>query len=94
MLVDIVAVKVVGKHQLWLEFEDGIKGTLDVSKLFEFTGIFEQLKDQEQFAQVQLDVETGVIYWPNGADLDSDVLYSKVSGKPLPKFEIEKIASA
>lgn len=28
--------------------------------------------------------EVGVVCWPNGADMDTDVLYSEVSGLPLP----------
>jgi hypothetical protein len=29
----------------------------------------------ELFAQVELDHQTGTIVWPNGADLDPDVLH-------------------
>jgi len=87
MLVDIVSVQVAGKLKLRLEFEDGTIGTVDLRKIIRFTGIFEALKDEEQFAQVKVDEELGVVYWPNGADLDSDVLYSIVSGIPLPNYD-------
>jgi hypothetical protein len=91
MLVDIISVKVVGEHQLWLKFEDGMNGTVDISQLVKFTGVFAPLKEQEQFKKVRLNKETGAIFWPGGADLDPDVLYSIVSGEPIPKIEIEKI---
>ena len=51
--------------------------------------IFEPLNDDAFFAQVRVNPETGTIEWPNGADLDPDVLYSKISGEPLPDFAKE-----
>jgi hypothetical protein len=88
MLKDIVAVKVVRGYQLQLRFEDGIEGVVDVSHLIEFTGVFEPLRDPAYFSEVRLNPEWGTIYWPNGADLDPDVLYSHVAGEPLPQFEV------
>ncbi|MFM7192421.1 MAG: DUF2442 domain-containing protein [Microcystaceae cyanobacterium] len=41
-----------------------------------FTGVFEPLKNPEYFAQVKVNPELGTIQWPNGADLDPDVLYA------------------
>jgi hypothetical protein len=38
MLKDIVGLKVVGDHSLWLRFEDGVEGDLDVAKLISFEG--------------------------------------------------------
>jgi hypothetical protein len=34
------------------------------------------------FRQVRLNDELGVIRWPNGAKLDSDLLYAAVTGQP------------
>ncbi|MEW5867932.1 MAG: hypothetical protein AB1894_01545 [Chloroflexota bacterium] len=31
--------------------------------------------------------ELGTICWPNGADLDADVLYAIVAGEPAPSFD-------
>jgi hypothetical protein len=36
---------------------------------------------------VTLNRELGTIAWPNGADLDPDVLYAVVTGQPLPSFD-------
>lgn len=53
----------------------------------ELTGIFEPLKDRSFFEKVQVQSEYGTICWPNGADLDPDVLYHKITGQPIPKPE-------
>ena len=41
------------------------------------------LADPGRFAQVRVDVELGKVVWPNGADMDPDVLYSAVTGNPI-----------
>lgn len=47
-------------------------------------GVFAPLKDIAYFAQVAVDPEAGTLVWPNGVDLDPDVLYSEATGTPLP----------
>ncbi len=87
MLKDIVGVRPLEGYRLHLRFEDGAEGQVDVAHLVTFTGIFARLKDRDYFAQVYADPELGTICWSNGADLDGDVLYSLVTGEPLPVFE-------
>jgi len=84
MLKDIVAVNPLTGYQLWLTFEDGIEGIVDISQLIEFSGIFAPLQDPATFAQVQIHPELGTLIWQNGADLDPDVLYAIVSGSLIP----------
>jgi hypothetical protein len=81
MLKDIVAVKPLEGHQLWLRFEDSIEGVIDISQMITFSGIFAPLQDTEYFAQVKIHPELGTIVWQNGADLDPDVLYARVTKK-------------
>jgi hypothetical protein len=73
-------------YKVRIKFNDGIEGLVDLSELIDFTGIFKALKDKEYFAQVSVHDEFGTICWPNGADLDPVVLYSKVTGKKT-RFE-------
>jgi hypothetical protein len=91
MLKDIVAVKPLTGYQLWLTFEDGIEGVVDLSQLIGFSDIFAPLQEAATFAQVQIHpvqiyLETGTLIWQNGADLDPDVLYAIVSGTPIPTY--------
>ena len=88
MLKDIIAVRPHDDHQLYLRFEDGVEGDINVAELIEFRGIFAPLRDPAYFAQVRVNPELGTIYWPNEADLDPDVLYSILIGEPLPVFEL------
>jgi Protein of unknown function (DUF2442) len=65
MLKDIVAIKPLETYQLFLRFEDGIEGVVDISQLISFSGIFAPLKDSAYFAQVQIHSELGTIVWQN-----------------------------
>jgi hypothetical protein len=83
MLKDIVEARPLGPHRLFLRFEDGVEGELDFAEFLEFRGVFEALRDPQMFAEVRVVPEWGTIAWPNGADLDPDVLYARVTGIPI-----------
>ena len=83
MLKDIVQVQLLDGYRLSLRFEDGVEGSVDVAELIRFTGIFAPLRDREYFSQVRVNPDLGTICWPNGADLDPDVLYALVTGEPI-----------
>ena len=86
MLRDIIAVCPLDGYKLHLTFEDNVEGIVDIANLIEFTGIFEPLVNPTYFAQVAVNPDLGTISWPNGADLDPDVLYSVVTDQPLPNY--------
>jgi hypothetical protein len=80
MLKDVVDVRPLDGYRLYLRFEDGVEGELDLERLIEFEGVFASLRDRQEFLRVSVDPELGTVVWPNGADLDPDVLYSEVTG--------------
>jgi hypothetical protein len=84
MLRDIVSVEPMGNYRLRLRFEDGVEGEIDLAAMLPFEGVFAPLRDPEVFDTVKVDPTLGTICWPNGADLDPDVLYAVVTGKPVP----------
>jgi hypothetical protein len=86
MLQDIIEVIPQDNYQLYLKFEDGKEGIVDVSQLIEFTGVFQPLRDIEYFKTVKVNPEWGTIYWDNGADLDPDVLYSIITGESISTY--------
>jgi hypothetical protein len=83
MLKDIFAAKAIGDYRLHLRFEDGVEGVVDLAPHLSFQGIFEPLRDPAYFAEVRVDNGLGTVVWPNGADLDPDVLYGRVTGMPV-----------
>ena len=83
MLKDIVEVRPLGGYRLYLRFEDGVAGELDFAGRLRFEGVFAPLRDHTVFAQVRIHPELGTVVWPNGADLDPDVLYAELSGTPI-----------
>ncbi len=88
MLKDIVSVEPRGDHRLRLRFEDGAEGEVDVAAIVPFEGVFAPLRDPEAFAGVTIDPLLGTVRWPNGADLDPDVLYAIVTGRPIPDLTL------
>ena len=83
MLKDVVFAQAVGDYRLHLRFEDGVEGEVDLGRVLSFSGVFEPLRDPDYFNRVRVDADLGSVAWPNGADLDPDVLYARVTGEPL-----------
>jgi hypothetical protein len=87
MLKDIVEVRPIEGYRLLLRFEDGVEGVVDVATMVRFDGVFAPLRNREEFLKVSVNPEIGTICWPNGADLDPDVLYACVTGEAIPQFD-------
>ena len=83
---DVVEVQPLDGYRLRLKFEDGAVGEVDVAELVTFQGVFAPLADKAAFDQVYVDADLGTVAWPDGADIDPDVLYSLATGQPLPDF--------
>ena len=77
-----------GEFSLWLAFNDGVEGEVDLRDLL--TGIvFEPLKDPSYFGRFF--IEGGTVAWPNGADIAPETLHARAKGsgrsvRPPPSF--------
>lgn len=78
MLIDVSETRYVRDFVVWLRFEDGSEGEIDLSGEL-YGPVFEPLKDQEYFKQVKVDPELGTIAWPNGADFAPEFLYEELT---------------
>ncbi len=83
MLSDVVKVELRGGYRIWLQFQDGMVGEVDLGPLLTFQGVFAPLRDHAYFARVRVNPDLGTICWPNDADWDPLVLYSLVTGRPI-----------
>ena len=74
-LVRIRAVTPLEGFVVRLEFTDGSTRDVDLNKYLRGP-IFELLRsDPTRFREVTVEPGAGTISWPNGADIDPDVLY-------------------
>jgi hypothetical protein len=74
---DVIEARHVNQYTIWLRFEDGTEGEIDLSG--ELRGdVFEPLKDPAFFRQFRVNPDTGTIEWPNRADFAPEFLYEKV----------------
>ena len=77
----VVSVRAVGHFQVALEFTDRSSGVVDLAPWIGGRGgVFAALQDQSFFARVAVDADAGTIVWPNGVDLDPDMLYEAAHG--------------
>lgn len=73
--IRIRAVVPLEAFRVRLEFTDGTQREVDLSAYLHGP-IFEVIRrDPEVFRRVRVDARAGTIVWPNGADIDPDVLY-------------------
>ncbi len=79
MLHSIVDVDARPEYRLWLQFEDGVEGVIDLSDLVG-RGVFAAWTDLKVFQAVTIDLESGTVAWPHGIDLAPDTLYQELAG--------------
>lgn len=74
-MVRVDRVTPVEGFQLRVGFNDGTERLIDVEPFLRGP-IFQRVRDDRDFFEaVEVDRGLGTIVWPNGADIDPDVLY-------------------
>lgn len=83
MVRDVIEVRPLEGYRVFLRFDDGVQGEIDLEPLLSpFDGVFAPLRELARFREVFVD-DGGTIAWPNGVDLAPEILYSMTSGRPL-----------
>lgn len=91
MIPRVIEVKALNDYKLWLRFQDGVSGTVDLSA--ELWGpMFEPLKDKALFAQVTVDPELETVTWPNGADLSPEFLYKHAARSSAAPDHVQSLS--
>lgn len=76
MIPRLTKAKYVEGYEIWLEFQDGKSGTVDLRN--ELWGpVFEPLQDLDSFKQFRVCPELETLIWPNGADFAPEFLYEQ-----------------
>lgn len=73
-LVRITEAEAIGGFAVRLTFTDGLVRELDLEPLLT-DGVLLALRDPDLFTCIHVDTMAGTIAWPNGVDLDPDVLH-------------------
>jgi hypothetical protein len=90
----VTAVEHLGARQLRVTFSDGLVRELDFADAL--PGVLATIDDDAAFAAVSVDAIAGTICWPNGIDLDPDVLHgdhaaaSIVQPKNLREYRLQQ----
>ena len=87
----IVEVKALQGYRLWLRYEDGVEGEVDLSDLAG-RGVFAAWNEREFFESVRID-ESGALAWGDSLDLCPDALYLRLTGK-TPEEVFPKLKSS
>ena len=72
-LNEVVEARWQRDHVVYLQFDDGMAGELDLSTYARRGGIFEPIADVSFFKRMK--IKGGTLAWPNGADIAPERLY-------------------
>ncbi len=77
MLLHVKEARYLHDYVIWLRFNDGTEGVVDLSD--ELDGeVFVPLRDISKFKAFRVDPVLETIVWENGADLAPEFLYENV----------------
>jgi Protein of unknown function (DUF2442) len=77
-MVAVTVVEPLADYTLRLTFDDGSERVVDLAEDL-WGPMGEPLRDPAYFRQVRVDPELRTVVWPNGFDLDPDVLHGHSS---------------
>jgi len=77
MILHVKEAKYLHNYVIWLRFNDGAEGEVDLSRELEGE-IFEPLKDIDKFKSFKVDPILQTVVWENGADVAPEFLYEKM----------------
>lgn len=73
--------------RVWIQFEDGVEGEVDLSELIERGGLFKKWENRSFFENVWI-TEDDVVKWGNSDfhELCGDSLYMRITGISFDEY--------
>lgn len=94
-VLKIESVRYIRGYTLWLRFNDGVAGEVDLLEMLEVPEL-EHLRDKNIFKQVSINPLLCTIAWPDGSDMAPLELYERVGGQygSPAYFEAEMVSDS
>lgn len=77
----IIEVKALDSYTVWIKFQDGTQGTVNLAHLAG-KGVFSLWNEYEEFKKVTIG-SSGELLWGESVDVCPDTLYMKITGKKI-----------
>ncbi len=77
MILHVKEAKYLHDYVIWLKFNDGTKGEVDLNDEL-YGEVFEPLNDVDKFKAFKVDPVLETIVWDNGADIAPEFLHKKM----------------
>ena len=75
MYYDLKEFKLLDGYKVFVCFEDGKQGVVDLTPVIERGGVFSELKNKSLFEQAYIDEDWAVLCWPGEIDIAPETLY-------------------
>jgi hypothetical protein len=77
MILHVKEAKYLHDFVIWLRFNDGAEGEIDLKNELDGS-VFQSLKMVEEFKKFKVDPDFETIVWENGADMAPEFLYDNM----------------
>lgn len=91
LIMKVHEVKYIADYTISIKFDDGVCGTIQLNDLVE-KGIFQVLRDKNQFAKVYTNGYS--IAWSDELEIDATAIYSDLTGKHFGDILNPKLSHA
>lgn len=81
------------EYRIYLSYDDGTEGEVDLSKDVERGGVFARLRNPQYFAQVHIS-ESDAVAWDDVLDLCPDTLYLDLTQQTYEQWKAKQLAHA
>jgi hypothetical protein len=90
MFPKLLEIKDLANYTLWLKYDDGIEGKVDLGE-FTKTGVFKVWKDYSFFEKAYITHRGRAIAWSEALEICADSQYLKIKNLTFEEFNLLEI---